>query len=65
VTRTTVTCGRSGEPIEADRVKLVVETGKLNAGYADHAAGWPCIDLCETCAAALADWMNSALRSPG
>jgi hypothetical protein len=64
MTETTVTCDRCGELIEADRVKLVVQTGKLRAGYADHATGWTCIDLCAECAVVVADCISASQKPP-
>jgi hypothetical protein len=63
VTQTTVTCDKCGGLIEADRVKLVVQTGKLGAGYSDHAPGWTCIDLCSDCAVVVADCINGARKA--
>jgi hypothetical protein len=63
LTETTVKCDKCGEPIEAGRLKLVVQTGKLNAGYEDHATGWRIIDLCAECAPVVADCINGARKA--
>jgi hypothetical protein len=64
MTQTMVTCDRCATAIEAERVKLVVQTGKLNAGYGGHSTGWTCIDLCAECAVVVAECINGRLPAP-
>jgi hypothetical protein len=58
MTKTSVSCDRCHERIEAGRLKLVVQVGETTAGYADTACGWRIIDLCPSCRTAFQQWVT-------
>jgi hypothetical protein len=51
-----VSCYKCGRRVASDRSKLAAECGQLRAT-------WPTIDLCSTCAGALADWLDNPADS--
>jgi hypothetical protein len=52
-----ITCDRCHEPIEADRLKLVVAAGAIRGTSSDPATTMPQLDLCPSCRNALEEWM--------
>jgi hypothetical protein len=61
---TAITSDRCGDPIDAGRAKLVVQTGKRCARYVDPASRWTVVDLCSQCAIVVAESINAVREHP-